>query len=369
MPGSGELTNFGLSIRVSEALEDAEWDRFVVDTPGGHHVQTSLWALVKASQGWRSVRILATENGHMVAGSQILIHSYPLVGSIGYVTKGPLCRNGNPELIKYLIKQIRCVSQDHHCQLVTIQPPNNGQYMSSLLAEQGFRRSTLKLAPVASILIDLSPNIDQIFARLKPKTRQYINRSKREGITIHEGTVDDFDIFYSLHLETSKRQKFMPYPKSYYKTMRRVLGPHGHFQILIAKYEGRAVSGLLIVPFKDTVIAKIIGWSGLHRERRPNVALYWGSIQWAKEHGYRYLDLEGVDPEGARNALQGKPVTKLISHSPDKLKYGFGGKIVLYPEAYDIVYKPVYRWLYYGLQRRIARQSSISKAVDYFRKR
>lgn len=369
MSGSGEQTNFRLSIRVSEALEDAQWDRFVVATPGGHHVQTSLWALVKASQGWKPIRILATENDHIVAGSQMLIHSYPLIGSVGYVTKGPLCSNDNPELVKYLIKQIRRISQDHHCQLLAIQPPNSGHYMSTLLAEQGFRRSTLELAPVASILINLSLDVDQIFAQLKQKTRQYINRSKREGITIHEGTINDFHIFYSLHLDTSKRQKFMPYPKSYYKTMRRVLEPHGHFQILIAKYKDQAVSGLLVIPFKDTVITKIIGWSGLYHELRPNEALYWGSIQWAKKHGYQYLDLEGVDPVGARYALQGKPITKLISHSPDKLKYGFGGKIVLYPEAYDLVYNPVYRWLYYGLKPRIAKQSSISKVLDFVRKR
>ena len=160
----------------------------------------------------------------------------------------------------------------------------------------------------------------------------------------------------------------MPYPKSYYDTMKRVLEPHGHFKILLAKYEDLAVSGLLIIPFRETVITKIIGWSGLHGGLRPNEALYWGSIQWAKEHGYRYVDLEGIDPAVAADAQQGKPVADLISHSQDKIKYGFGGQIVLYPRAYDMVFNPIYRWFYHRLGSNVAMRSFVSKVKDFFHK-
>jgi lipid II:glycine glycyltransferase (peptidoglycan interpeptide bridge formation enzyme) len=361
--------NLDYHIQVSKTVADPQWDAFVADTADGHHVQTSLWATVKASLGWKTVRMIVRNGDGIVAGSQLLIRHFPFLGSVGYVTKGPLCRTEDPRLAKLLIQQLLRMGRAHRCQLLAIQPPDKCHYMSNFLAEQGFRRSSLELAPVASILVDLSPPMEKIFAQIKRQTRQNIKRSIRDGITIHEGSADDLKAFYYLYLGTSKRQKFRPYPMKYYEVMQQVLKPHAHFQILFAVHQNRPVSSVLLIPYKNTVIIKILGWSGLYRELRPNEALFWGAIQWAKTHGYHYLDFEGVDPAGARRALEGHSLTDWTRNTPDQLKYGFGGTITLYPEAYDIVYNPVYRWLYYTLKPQVAKQSILSKVLDFFRKR
>jgi hypothetical protein len=77
------------------------------------------------------------------------------------------------------------------------------------------------------------------------------------------------------------------------------------------------------------------------------------------------LDSEGIDPVGARCALGGKPIAKLISHSPDKIKHGFGGTVLLYPEAYYLVYNPIYRWFYHRLKPQITKQSIMSIILDF----
>lgn len=151
--------------------------------------------------------------------------------------------------------------------------------------------------------------------------------------------------------------------------MRRVLEPHGHFQLLFAKFKDHPVSSVLLIPYRETVIMKILGWSGLFRELRPNEALFWGSIQWAKRNSYRYLDFEGIDAVGARNILQGRSLTEIAIPSRDQLKYRFGGEIALYPEAYDSVHNAFYRWAYHKLKPQVAKQSIMSKILDIFRKR
>ena len=151
--------------------------------------------------------------------------------------------------------------------------------------------------------------------------------------------------------------------------MQRAFSPHGNFKILVAECEGRPVSANLIIPFRDTVIAKVMGWSGDDRETRPNEALHWEIIRWAKSHGYRYVDLEGVDAEAAKKFLQGQPLPDSIRHSPDQLKYGFGGKVVLYPAAYEMIFNPVYRWLYSKLRVEVASQTLASRILDLIRKR
>ena len=61
-----------LDFRVQTDLADPEWDSFVERTPGGHHVQSSLWAQVKAVVGWLLLRVIAVRDGVIVGGAQIL---------------------------------------------------------------------------------------------------------------------------------------------------------------------------------------------------------------------------------------------------------------------------------------------------------
>lgn len=127
--------NLDYHIQISEMVADPQWDTFVADTPGGHHVQTSLWAMVKASLGWKTSRMIMRNDGRIVAGSQLLIRHFPVLGSVGYVAKGPLCKAEDSKLAKLLIQQLLRIGRAHRCQLLAIQPPDNGHYLSTFLAE------------------------------------------------------------------------------------------------------------------------------------------------------------------------------------------------------------------------------------------
>lgn len=350
-------------------MRDAEWDSFVAGTEDGHHVQTSAWAQVKATLGWSPLRVIIRDRDRIAAGAQILVKRYPLIGSIAYVTKAPLVAPEYRELNRLVIQNLLQVARERKFLMLAIQPPNNAHDMADLLAEEGFRPSRLELAPVATIFVDCSLSEKELLFQLNRKTRQSIYQSRRTALTIREGAADDLSIFYQLHLATSKRQNFMPYPKTYFETMQTAFFPNGNFKILIAECDGQPVSANLIIPFRDTVIAKVMGWSGGHRETRANEALHWEIVRWAKNHGYRYVDLEGVDADSAKKYLQGEPLPETIRHSPDQLKYGFGGKVTLYPAAHEIIFNPVYRWLYDRLQLQVARQTFTSKILDWIRKR
>ena len=91
---------------ISTDRRDIQWDQFVCDTQGGHHVQTSLWGQVKATLGWSAFRILYKDRGDILAGAQILINRYPVLGKAGYITKGPLFKIPDPDLARELIRQL-----------------------------------------------------------------------------------------------------------------------------------------------------------------------------------------------------------------------------------------------------------------------
>lgn len=356
-------------VRISDEINAPDWDAFLTSVPGGHHVQTSLWGQVKSLLGWRSIRIVATHQGQIMAGAQLLLRSMPFIGTVAYLTKGPVCALGDISVAELIIDDVCRFSRARHVQLLAIQPPDNGHAMSQMLSTRGFHPSSLELAPTATVLIDLAPDLNDILAQMKRQTRQNIRRGERQGISIHEGTKDDLHDFYELYKATSQRQEFPVYPEEYYARMWQVFEPHGYIKLLLAKYGTEVVSALLLVPFGNTVIAKILGWSGLHGDCRPNEAVFWASIQWAKSHGYLCYDFEGINPIGAKAVLNGKTLPESLRHSPDFFKLGFGGQVVLYPEAYNRVSNPIMSWFYRKASPKIGGHSIPSKLMDRLRKR
>jgi lipid II:glycine glycyltransferase (peptidoglycan interpeptide bridge formation enzyme) len=356
-------------VKVTKSLDDPEWDAFVSCTAGGHHVQTSRWARVKSSLGWKAVRISMTDSGQVVGGAQILVRKIPLLGSAGYVSKGPLCNDQDPELAETVLREIIEAGGRNRCRLMAVQPPDNGDYLCGLLESLHFRESRLELAPTASLVIDLEPGPDKIIEQMKRETRHHIRRSERAGIVIREGGLTDLETFYTLYLKTARRQGFLPFRRDYFDMLWRTFSPPGWIALLIACYENEPVSAQLLIPFGKTVTAKMVGWSGEHSRFRPNDALFWASIVWACRQGYRYFDFEGLDPMGARVMLAGQKIPDKPGLSQDIIKYGYGGKVALYPPVYEHLPSRAFNWIYHRLSRYAGGLPIPYRLTEYVRKR
>ena len=357
-------------IVISEIFDQPEWDSFVTSVESGHHVQTSLWAQIKKNMGWKPLRLINKDSHRIVAGLQMLVRSYPLIGKVGYVTKGPVYRYDDSELIKTLISRLIMECKLRKINILLIQPPNKADFIPDILLKNNFQRNSLELAPTASIIIDLSMDEEKLLSQIHKSTRKNIRYGLKNGLNIiHGGSIDALKSFYDLHICTSQRQSFLPYPYEYLVSLKNILEPYGYFHLLFVEYNQQLVSALLLIPFRDTVITKLCGWSGLYDKLKPNDVMYWTAIQWSKSQGYHYVDLEGINREGARQVLQGESIPERLMHSPDHIKYKFGGNIVLYPEAYDYVRLTPYRWIFRKLEYNERKQNLITKTLDLLRKR
>ncbi|MBN1312801.1 MAG: peptidoglycan bridge formation glycyltransferase FemA/FemB family protein [Anaerolineae bacterium] len=361
------LTSY--SVHTSESGDEPLWDAFVARVPGGHHVQTSLWSQVKAVQGWKVLRIIVTCDTNVVGGAQILIRPVSFISAVGYVAKGPLCELDDPALLRLVLNEVKQVCRVHRIPFLIVQPPNNGEHITAFLTEQGFRPTIFGAMSSATTLIDLSQSLDEIFAQMHKKNRQQIRRSEREGITVREGTEADLDTFYELHLATSQRRQFVPFPRAYFERMWEVMNPHGYIAMMLAEYRGEAVSTLLLAAFGDTVMTKVSGWSGLYGKYRPNEAMHWGAIRWAKDQGFRYFDFDGIDPAAAHAILDDQPVAELCRNTPTAFKLQFGGQVTLYPSSYDYVLNPLVRWTYRTVSPALEGDSILLRIAEYLRKR
>jgi lipid II:glycine glycyltransferase (peptidoglycan interpeptide bridge formation enzyme) len=365
--GVRAVLNAGYQVRVSDETEDPDWDAFLAHTPGGHHVQTSLWAQVKALLGWRAVRVVVTQGDQIAAGAQMLLRPLSLVGSIGYVPKGPLVASRDPLVARLVIDELEQVARAHRSQYVVVQPPCNAEIIGDQLLRRGFEPSSTQVAPVATVMVDLAQDLDDILAHMKAGTRRNVRLGQRKGITVREGTPHDLPAFHRLLVATGQRQGFSAYPEEYFAEMWRVLGPHGYVRLLLAEYAGEAVSAVLLIPFGDTVIYKKGAWSGQHGNRRPNEALHWTAITWAKAQGYRYYDFEGIDAQAARAIMEGESLPEGLAHTVTRFKLGFGGQVVLCPEPYEFIYNRALRWTYAAVYRKIANWSVMENVLNRLR--
>ncbi len=354
----------GYQIRVSYDIEDPAWDAFLAETPGGHHVQTSLWAQLKALIGWRTARVVVTRDERIVAGAQMLIRPLPFAGAIGYVLKGPLIALDDPMLRKAVIEALHRVARGQRVQCLVVQPPDNGDVLARQLPDWGFRPSLLDALPAHAVLMDLTKDLDELLAQMKGKTRYNLRLGERKGITVREGTESDLPTFYQLLVATGQRQQFSIHPEEYFSEMWRLLGQYGYIKLFLAEYAGEAVAALLAIPFGDTVTFKRGAWSGCHGNRHPNEVMHWTVIKWAKAQGYRYYDFEGIDQRIATAIVQGDPLPDSPAQTVTSFKLGFGGEVKLTPGTYDYVYNSLLRWAYTTVYPKVANWTVVAKVED-----
>jgi lipid II:glycine glycyltransferase (peptidoglycan interpeptide bridge formation enzyme) len=149
--------------------------------------------------------------------------------------------------------------------------------------------------------------------------------------------------------------------------MWRIFEKNGNIKLFLAKFNSQIVSAQLVIAFGDTVVNKFTVWSGEHGKYRPNEALMWGVMRWAKSHGYRHYDLEGIDRHTAEGLLRGDDLSKAKQSSHTSFKLGFGGKIVLFPKSYVYASNPIARWGYKNLMSQGTTPKLVQKTLNHIK--
>jgi peptidoglycan pentaglycine glycine transferase (the first glycine) len=332
-------------VHVGQELADPAWDSFVEATCGGTYQQTSMWAEVKSLTGWRPIRIALSRDGTVIAGCQILVRRVARLGAVAYIPYGPLVTNGDTAALSAVLDVLQGLVRQERLLYLKLQPPPGGGGMSDALTERRFVPSGLDTAPKFTVRVDLRRSPDVILGAMRARTRTYIRQAERRGVVVRDGTRDDLPVFCELVEATSRRQGFDPYPRSYYEQILHSFQGHAH--LLLADYQGDILSSALLLGFGDSANYKMGGWLGCHRDVRPNELLHWAGMQWARDRGYRYYDLEGIDRAVAEAILTGRDSKDLPVPGITHFKLGLGGEVAEFPGSYDYVRQRVLRM---GLQ-------------------
>jgi serine/alanine adding enzyme len=368
--------------------DDAAWDDFVQGHQQGHLLQSAGWSVLKARFGWERRRLAVAGAAGLRAGAQALFR-HRMGASVAYVPRGPLFA-GDVAADALLLTALGRLARRRRAVFLRIEPnvledDPAASALHSFLLLRGFRTAE-PIQPRSSVHLDLTRPPDRLLATMSKGHRADIRRAEREGVVVRAGDDDrDFDAFYAIMEATGVRAEFAIHSREYYQAAwelfgslpssvpcprpmegslprshpaERGLGGAGaHAQLLLAERDGAILAASLIFAWAG---AGLYLYSGANEEglkRGANHALQWQALLWAKERGCAHYDFWGIpDALGQaattedaaeraqlEQAAQADPLAGVF-----RFKKGFGGRIVRYLPAYDLVYVPAL----YALWRR-----------------
>ena len=326
------------------APDQREWDAFVAGSDPGSYLQLSGWAAVKAVNGWSAVRIdrTAAADGHV--GAQVLVRRpRPLPWGFAYAPRGPVASSWTLASIEAFTDAVRSdlsagAGRLSHLRIDPEIEAGGAQDRDGEL-RRALRRAGWRAAPPiqpnATRIIDLRPDEETLYADLRKKWRQYVNRARKAGIRVVDAEGDRLGDFYGIYRETADRAGFLIRTEQAYRDVWAAFRPAGNARLLFAETAGGETQAtLFLVRCGPRVVEPYGGMTAAGGESRANYLLKWEAIRSSKEAGATSYDLWGLATGG-------------IAH----FKTGFGGREVHYVGAWDLVLDPLGRLTYETAQR------------------
>ena len=317
----------------------SSYKQFVLGQPAGTIFQSSTFGEVQEKLSYRGKYWAChTVNADGEASALAVKMKLPLGYSWLWVPYGPL-----GGFNKELFGGLRKIARGEGAIFTRIEPgagwtEDDTEKVRVAMGTRAVVPAPQRLTAEHSLLLDLNLSEEQILAQMKPKGRYNIGVAKKNGVrcrAFHNFLAvpeHDFSAFYEILRATGTRDGFGINPKYYYKTLLEVLGAKNMVALLLAyDTKGEVISGI-IVTFYNNVAMYYYGASSHHaRHLMASYLLQWEAICEAKRLGLTHYDFLGIAPPGEPN----HPWAGITD-----FKKKFGGEVVAYAPAFDIVHSP-----------------------------
>lgn len=207
--------------------------------------------------------------------------------------------------------------------------------------------------PQTTLILDLSPTEEVLLGSMHSKTRYNIRLAGRKGVTIREEA--NAEVFCSLNDETTARDGFKSHDSAYYADFLTISGAR---QFTAYTAEGTAIASIITVSTDDTMSYVHGASSNEHRQLMAPYLLQWHAITEAKKAGLTAYDFWGIAPIFPQGTAPKETCYNgycwTVTHpwtGITRFKVGFGGDVVTYPDAKDVVLHPLYYKLYQYIHR------------------
>jgi lipid II:glycine glycyltransferase (peptidoglycan interpeptide bridge formation enzyme) len=150
-----------------------------------------------------------------------------------------------------------------------------------------------------TLVLDLAPSLPELRKRLDKKWRNQLTRAEKNNLTVLAGSGrDEYRTFCQIYHSMRERKAFETTvdPEEFGQIQEQLAESH-RMRILICKDNGVPVAGLVASAIGNSGIYLLGATSNEGMHSKGAYLLQWTLIEWMKEHGIRWYDLGGIDPE------------------------------------------------------------------------
>lgn len=311
-----------------------KWNEIIEKFPEANFLQSPSYAKMNELLGAKVIteNFGQTNNSNDESfGRALIIVRNAKRGRYLEIPCGPLINWQDNKIVRETLTKIRKIAVTEKCVFVRMRPQLLATAENLKLLENiGLKKSPMHLAAEHTVIIDLTKSEEKLLANMRRQTRYEVRRSGKLGITVTKSRSEEiFREFHKIQVETAKRQNFVPPNLKTLMAEKEALDS----EIYVAKTpEGEAIAyGLIIKDGKEAEYYEAAS-TPLNRKLPGAYALLWQAMRDLKAEGYERFNLWGIAPAGQPNHRYAGVTT---------FKTGFGGEIVEYVPAHDMVISKV----------------------------
>jgi lipid II:glycine glycyltransferase (peptidoglycan interpeptide bridge formation enzyme) len=316
----------------------SEWNEFLTDHPDAHILQSGEWGELKSAFGWDAVR-MAEES----LGAQILFRRLPLGLTFAYIPKGPVgtaLKNAG----KRFWSELDSLCQKKRAVFLKMERDGWEGNSSLIIQPADFLSSPQHIQPRNTLVVDLQGSEEDVFNRMKPKTRYNIRLAGRKEVVVHPS--DDIENFYRVMGVTSQREAFHVHSLEYYRRAYELFYPKGMCELFVADFQGQTLAAVMVFAFGKSAYYFYGASADVERNRKPTYPLQWEAIHWAHSKGCTEYDMWGIPDEATDIDDDEAEAREDGLWGVYRFKRGFGGSIKRAQRTLDRVYNPLLYKLY-----------------------
>lgn len=289
-----------------DSTNEKQWGELLLEFDDANMHQT--WSEGAINYGERNLsHLVLRRDGEVIGMAQISIRKLSIIGAgIATVYWGPMWRRkdrpANYDVLEKMIVVLKNEYVAKRSLLLRIWPigfENSEETTISMLEKHGFIRNSA-VQPYRTLLLDLSPSLEELRKNLEQKWRNQLNVAERSNLSLMEGSGDEmFLTFLKLLDEMISRKRFtseVNYDR--YRRIQSDLPECLKMKIFHCICEGEPVLAGVFSAIGGTGTYLLGATANKGMKVNGSNLLHWGVIKWLKEKGCQSYDLGGIDPSG-----------------------------------------------------------------------
>ncbi len=218
-----------------EVLTEEEFSTFAETSRQANFMQTPMTACMRKHYGWQKHYLGVKENEKIVAAGLFLAKKRRFNYYEFYAPHGFLANYHDEKLLTFFTNNLKKYIKENRGYCLRIEPyiikqerdidgniipdgENNFDVIAKL-KNLGYKYFNSSEQVKWMFCLDTTRNIDDIFKNMKQNTRNLINRSLKNCLSIEQLSYEKLDIFKKISQDTSERHSFEDKSLTYYQNM------------------------------------------------------------------------------------------------------------------------------------------------------